>query len=441
MKNIRKWRVAAVLAGALVLSACSAGSLGSSSGGDGDGGGETLSFLVDNGESSVALAEALAEDFNASGTGTTVEVETRPAGTEGDNLVKTRLATGDMTDVFMYNSGSLFQALTPDRQLTPLTDEAWVGSLDEDFREAVTAGGDVYGVPFGSSAAGGVLYHRPTYEQLGLQVPTTWDQFMANNAAIAAAGFAQVSETFKTTWTSQLFVLADYHNVATAEPGFAEDYTAGQVRYATSPAAIQGFQHLQDVHTAGFQNTDFASATDADGLRMVATGEGAHYPMLTSAVIQMVLNNPEAAQDVGFFGLPGTDAATNGTTTWLSSGIYVPTTTEGARLDAAREFLTWVASPAGCESAQRATPPTGPFLVDGCELPADVPQAVADVQAYYDSGSTTPALEFASPVKGPGLEQITVEVGAGIRSAADGAALYDEDVRQQAQQLGLPGWD
>ena len=45
-----------------------------------------------------------------------------------------------------------------------------------------------------------------------------------------------------------------------------------------------------------------------------------------------------------------------------------------------------------------------------------------------------------SPVKGPALEQITVEVGSGIRPAQDGAALYDQDVKKQAQQLGLEGW-
>ena len=38
------------------------------------------------------------------------------------------------------------------------------------------------------------------------------------------------------------------------------------------------------------------------------------------------------------------------------------------------------------------------------------------------------------------LEQITVEVGSGIRAPADAAALYDDDVKKQAQQLGLPGW-
>ena len=65
-------------------------------------------------------------------------------------------------------------------------------------------------------------------------------------------------------------------------------------------------------------------------------------------------------------------------------------------------------------------------------MPADVPPAVADLLPYFQSrGQTAPALEFLSPVKGPSLEQITVEVGSGIRTAADGAALYDEDVRSR----------
>ena len=73
-------------------------------------------------------------------------------------------------------------------------------------------------------------------------------------------------------------------------------------------------------------------------------------------------------------------------------------------------------------------------------MPADVPPAVADMLPYFQTeGATAPALEFLSPVKGPALEQITVEVGSGIRPAADGAALYDQDVEKQAQQLGLPG--
>ena len=75
-----------------------------------------------------------------------------------------------------------------------------------------------------------------------------------------------------------------------------------------------------------------------------------------------------------------------------------------------------------------------------CTLPEGLPAAVNDLQQYFTDGNTSPALEFLSPVKGPNLEKITVEVGSGITSAADGAARYDEDVKKQAQQLGLENW-
>lgn len=433
-----RWAVVALAAASLSLAGCSAGSLGSSSGSG--GGGETLSFLVDNGETTVAQAEALAKDFSAANPGITVKVETRPQGSDGDNVVKTRLSTGDMPDVFQYNAGSLFQALSPQQQLTPVTGEGWTGALDKDFKNGVSAGNDVYGAPFGSSFAGGVLYSRPVYQRLGLQVPKTWTEFMANNAKIKAAGVAPVIQTYKTTWTSQLFVLGDFHNVAAAEPNFAQDYTAGKVKFATSPAAVKGFEHLQAVHDAGYLNSDFASATQDDGMRQLASGAGAHYPMLTASVPDLVTNNPDAAKNVGFFALPGDDAATNGATSWLATGMYIPKTTEGAKLDAAKKFLAFAASPAGCSAFEKASSPTGPFQVQGCTLPADVPQAIKDVNTYFTGNAASPALEYLSPVKGPALEQITVEVGSGIRSAQDGAALYDEDVKKQAQQLGLPGW-
>ncbi|MGP4110626.1 ABC transporter substrate-binding protein [Streptomyces sp. 4N509B] len=421
---------------ALLLPACSAGDLGSS----GDDDKLTLTFLVPNGPDSLPVGERLARDFNAANPDVQVNVEARPGGAEGDNVVKTRLATGEMADVFQYNTGSLFQAIDPERNLVPMTDQDWVDGLDDLFTPTVSVGEEVYGAPFGSNMGGGVLYNRDVYADLGLEVPRTWDQFMANNEAIREAGIAPVIQTYQETWTSQLFVLADFHNVAAAEPDFAERYTANEAKYATSTAALQGFQHLQDVHDAGYLNEGFGSATYEDGLRLLGEGEGAHYPMLTNAITPTIEAVPEAEETVGFFALPGDDAATNGLTAWTPGGVYIPTTTEGEKLEAAQRFLAFIASPAGCESIGAVQTPSGPYPVESCELPADAPQAVRDTQAYFDDGAVTPALEFLSPVKGPALEQITVEVGSGIRSALSGAELYDEDVEKQAQQLDLEGW-
>ena len=64
-----------------------------------------LSFLVDNAPSTVAWAEQLKKDFEAANPDITIDIEQRPGGADGDNRVKTKLATGDMSDVFNYNSG------------------------------------------------------------------------------------------------------------------------------------------------------------------------------------------------------------------------------------------------------------------------------------------------------------------------------------------------
>ncbi len=438
--RMRSMTVAVLAACSLSLSACGAGSLGSSD--DSAASGKVkLTYLVDNGEDTVKAAEGVAAAFTAKNPDITVSVESRPQGGEGDNVVKTRLQTGGMTDVFMYNSGSLFQQINPQKNLVPVTDQPWVAQLDGTFRTTVTSGGQVYGSPFGPTMAGAMLYNRGLYSRLGLQVPKTWAEFMANNAKIKAAGQAPVIQTYQDTWTSQLLVLGDFHNVSAAEPDFADKYTKNQAKYATSPAALKSFQRLQDVHDAKYLNKDFASSKLEDGLRKLAKGEGAHYPMLTGVISGLAATDPEALKSgIGLFPIPGDDAARNGLTVWSPHGVYIPRSTEGAKLDAAKKFQAFYASAEGCDAIAKATAPTGPFAVKTCQLPADVPQALKDMQPYFDNGASSPALEFLSPIKGPALEQITVEIGSGIRKAAAGAALYDQDVKKQAQQLGLEGW-
>jgi len=369
-----------------------------------------------------------------------IKTETRPQGGDGDNVVKTRLATGDMTDIFWYNSGSLFQALKPEQNLVSISDQPYVGDIDASFKTTVSAGGQLYGVPAGGATGGGILYNKAIYNQLGLQVPKTWAEFMSNNAKIKTAGIAPVIQTYQDTWTSQLIILADFHNVSTAQPDFAEKYTANQAKYATTPAALRGFQKLQEVHDAGYLNKDFASLKFEAGLKALADGKGAHYPMLTFAVGTIASTSADKLGDVGFFAQPGDDASKLGLTVWEPAGVYIPKSTTGAKLDAAKKFLAFIASKDGCDAQAKAFTPSGPFLVKGCTLPADVPGAIKDMQPYFDSGATSPALEFLSPIKGPALEQITVEVGSGIRKADAAAGLYDQDVKKQAQQLGLPGW-
>jgi raffinose/stachyose/melibiose transport system substrate-binding protein len=399
----------------------------------------TLSVLIDTNPESIASFDVVSKAYMEKHPDVSFDVEQRAGGSEGDNIIKTRLATGEMADIFQYNSGSLFQALKPERTMADLSDLSSEAGILDSFKKVVTSpDGHVRGIPFGPAMGGGIFYNRKIYAELGLTPPKTWAEFMANNQKVKAAGKVAIAQTYGTTWTSQLFVLADFHNVQAEIPDFAANYTANKQKYANTPAALRGFEHLEEVAKGGFFNADFGAASFDDGMRMVATGEAAHYPNLTFGIGNIKQNFPDNLKDLGFFALPGTDATKNGLTVWMPAALYVSAKSE--HVDEAKKFVDWVGSKEACELMAKAVP-SGPYLVRGCELPKNIPPVVSDMLPYFETeGHATPALEFLSPIKGPALEQITVEVGTGIRSAKDAAALYDQDVEKQAKQLGLPNW-
>ena len=430
-----RFRVAVAAVAALPLLAVAACS--SSSDGSGSAGGKTtITLLIDNGPATVKLANAVIAAFQKANPNITVNVSTHPPGGDGDNLVKTKLSTGDMSDVFWYNSGALLQALAPLKNLVDLTNDPAIANVDKSYLPVVSDGGKVYGAPWGSSFGGGVLYNKAIYARLGLQVPKTWADFIANSDKIKAAGITAIEGSFKDTWTTQLIVLGDYYNVQKATPNFATDYTANKAKYVSTPAALASFQKMADLTAKGYYNSGAGSTTNVQAMTALASGKAAQYPMLSVAVA----NYTSAADldNIGFFGLPGGDAASTGATIWEPNGQYIPKTSK--HIDAAKKFVAFTASVPGTEAQNSAVPPTGPYLVTGSTLPATAPQAAKDLQAYVDAKATSPALEFLSPVKGPSLEQITTALATGQLSADKAASQYDADVIKQAKQLGLPGW-
>lgn len=197
---------------------------------------------------------------------------------------------------------------------------------------------------------------------------------------------------------------------------------------------------MEQAYTEGWFQEGYETENFEPGLEILASGQAAHYPMLTFSIGTIETNFPDIADNVGFFAQPGPDAESNGVTLWMPPATYIPQTTEGPELEVALDYMSWIATVEATEVITEAITPQGPYLIEGAELPEEIHPAIQDLAEYIDRGDVFPALEFISPLKGPNLQSILVSVGTGQMTAEEAAAAYDFDVENQALQLGLPGW-
>ena len=67
----------------------------------------------------------------------------------------------------------------------------------------------------------------------------------------------------------------------------------------------------------------------------------------------------------------------------MPASFYIPA--ESEHIDVAKDFLNFVASPEGCDIITQTIGAIGPYMVEGCELPPDVPKSVTDMLPYFET--------------------------------------------------------
>lgn len=376
-----------------------------------------------------AVCDAAEEEL-----GITIEIEKLPGGEEGDNLVKTRLASGDMADILCYSTGSLFAALNPGEYFVDLTGEGFMDKVDETFIKTVTSGDGVYGIPNGFLQTGAVLYNKDVYEKYNLEIPHTWDEFLQNCQILKDNGETAVLGTFAETWTAQVPFLGDNYNVLAAEPDFAEGFEAGNIKYAENEAGLRSFEKMEDL--IPFYNEDYLATSYDDGCEMLAEGQAAQWITLSGCLDNIHSLCGEDVNKIGCFGVPGDDADNHGLTVWEPNAFYINNQSEN--IDLVKEFFNYYISDEGLDAYAAATLPGGPSAVKGYELPENTPAAVIQMQEdYLDTGKTALAMEYLTAVKGASCASICQELGSGQTTALEAAQKYDADCLKQAVQLGL----
>ncbi|MBQ1492154.1 MAG: carbohydrate ABC transporter substrate-binding protein [Blautia sp.] len=393
--------------------------------------GTTITLWCGNAEANegtLAVIDAAKEAL-----GINVDIEINPGGSEGDNIIKTRIASADLPDLVIYNSGSKLYDLNPSRCFLDISDWDVVQKFDDAFLSSVTIDGAIYGAPQSSTQAGAVIYYKPDYEELGLEVPHTWADFVANCQALKDAGKTPVFFTGGETWATQVLFLGDFYNVNAEDPTFAENYTLGTAKYATTPAATRSWTKYEDL--VDFLNEDKSAATVQDGNSAIAWGEATHWFILTQQLPLILAEGVDDESDIGVFGVPGDDPENHGLTVWEPMSFYINKDSEN--IDAIHAFLDFYFSEESLDLYFGTYGANGPSCIKGYELPDSVCTAVrVDMQQYFDEGKNCPALEYISPIKGTTCEQLTTAVGLGQMSGEEAAAAYDDDCKKSAVQLG-----
>lgn len=419
-------------AAAAATSAASAAATSAAASGEKPYAGTTLTMWIGSAEDNDATKALMQKATDQ--LGMEFEVEINPGGTEGDNIIKTRCASGDLPDISNYNSGSLLTALNPKEHFLDLTNEAMTANFDDTFKSVVSQDGKVYGAPFTTTQGGAVIYWKPDYEELGLSVPKTWDEFVKNCQALKAAGKTPVYLSAGDTWTTQVLFLGDNYNVVAANPNFGADFTAGTAKFATTPAALRSWEKYADIKD--MYNADYSAAKYEDGISALANGEATHWFMLTQAVSAMIAENPDCADKIGVFGIPGDNADDQGITVWEPNAWYINKDTPNK--DAALAFLNFWYEKDNMDEYIASYGANGPSCIKGYTLPDTVCPAIrVDMQKYFDDGKTCPALEFMSTIKGSTCEQITTSAALGQIGAEEAAKMYDDDCKKSAVQQGL----
>lgn len=381
-----------VLTGVLaasVLTGC--GSSSSSDSGSAKGGKTELELFSTKAENKDTL-QKLVDKYNESHEDVTITI-TAPA--DAGTVLKTRMAKNDMPDIVAMGGDVNYTEVESAGMLLDLSDEDYISNIQESYLQMVY---DVnkdkekkaYGVPYATNASG-VIYNVDKFTELGLEVPTTWDEFIAVLDKIKEAGEQPLLMTYKDAWTG----LCPWNSMAPdLQPdGFTDDRKEGKTTFVgTHEEIAEKYLTLLD-----YAQEDFMGLSYDDGNKAFANGEAVMIINGNWAINQYKAANADV--NVDMFALPASNDASKN---YVTSGVDVllGVCKDSKNTDAAKDFVSFLME---AENAQTYIDEQFAFsaikgVEQNNETVAGVKQDIADGKVanfpdhYYPNGFDISAL-------------------------------------------------
>lgn len=255
----------------------------------------------------------LVEKFEAENPDIDVVVSAPPDAT---TVLKTRLVKGDAPDIISLSADRSFADFVDANILEDLSGKIDFSVIDPIYNQMLKAleiesVDGIYGVPYALNASG-VIYNKDIFEELGLSIPKTWDEFLGLAQAVQDNGITPFYFTLKESWTSlpawntiaSTLVISDsFKKVNSKETTFNEIYSETTDKIMK----LMKYGH-SDNFGVGYN----------DGNTAFANGESAMYLQGSYAIPAILTVNPDL--NLGMFPLP---ASNNEEENKLVSGVDV----------------------------------------------------------------------------------------------------------------------
>lgn len=271
---------------------------------------------------------------------------------QNTSIIQTKLASGQPSDLICYNKVSAENELEVAKNCVDLSDEPFVENLAD--KEILTApDGKIYGFAFAVKTGGmGVVYNKDLFEEKGVEIPKTYEEFLAVCENLKAQGVTPFYGPFKDVWTFQMWTTSTWgYYAAKSEPDLWDRLNANEIGWDEVPAFRESLEKAYDLYKDGYMQSTVLSD---DYNSIPAAMSSGDYAMTvgSNTTVRDLLN---AYPDIQFDMFPypvyeGEDEYL--TISQLDAEFFIPK--DAKHIEEARKFLNFMAQPEQCDTAQKA---------------------------------------------------------------------------------------
>ena len=174
-------------------------------------------------------------------------IQTAHKSTEYNTVLSAALSGGSGPDVFQSRAYGGLETFAQSGYMEPLDNLVpELRNFSDGSRRGATsiADGKIYGVPF-ASQTNLIYYNTAIYSKLGLSVPRTWSQFLANCEAIKKAGITPIGNGGKDAWILEVTMGTVCPNFYGAN-NFFDRVVKGETTFM-DPAFVNAIDRMNDL--------------------------------------------------------------------------------------------------------------------------------------------------------------------------------------------------